>query len=481
MKTLDDLPELPFEKVLSYLSLEERLKLGAVSRSCHQKIANYRVRSLCYSERPSGFIYGKSRWVNGAFAKNFISFNFIRFESFCNAYHPSVFSNLRHLRLCDLSFDPEYREAFTRTLNSFSQLEELDIIRAKCTQERTFTLKLPMLTSVRLEYLVGFKSLTLDAPRLRMARLVNCSGPFFPVLKLVHGESVEKLIVYDLAHLTANTRKKLTNLKSLYICYLRKMDPTFLSSLKQLKEVQLFYPYYIEQVFQQKQRYGRADLKIYLSGLLLNGPNDPALSLTFSEIFHRLAEDPSRLSDVIPFWNNLSYSTFERVTLEPSTIDVLNRLNDLSEFSVNRSVQDIQRFLDLLKNCENVVELEFWGDQLPELFVRLPDHCAVQKLKIHKPPSDPSILSGLKNLIYLNLPNWRFDAEFIRKFFEELELEFFSCFEFSYIYHYTRRCTIEIEIHPKRFRVWVEARGEAIVSDLNAAIQFITNPETFMN
>ena len=75
---MDDLPELPFEKVLSYLSLEDRLKSRAVSRRWYWTINNFKVKSLCYLDHPAGFIRGKSRLVSGAFARNFISSS--RFE-----------------------------------------------------------------------------------------------------------------------------------------------------------------------------------------------------------------------------------------------------------------------------------------------------------------------------------------------------------------------------------------------------------------
>ena len=64
-----ELPELPFERILSYLSLKDRLKWRAVSRRWYNKIDSFRVKSLYLPERPSGFIEGKS----GASVQNFIS------------------------------------------------------------------------------------------------------------------------------------------------------------------------------------------------------------------------------------------------------------------------------------------------------------------------------------------------------------------------------------------------------------------------
>ena len=70
---MDDLPELPFEKVLSHLSLEDVLKSRAVCRRWYDKINGFKVNSLCYSDHPIELIRGSGRFVSGAFAKNFIS------------------------------------------------------------------------------------------------------------------------------------------------------------------------------------------------------------------------------------------------------------------------------------------------------------------------------------------------------------------------------------------------------------------------
>ena len=113
-----DLPELPLEKMLSYLSLEDLIKSRAVSRRWHKTIDSFKVKSLCYSSHPSGFIFGKSRLVSGAFARNFISST--RFASFFNTFGQTILSNLKHLRLCDLHLGEENEKAFFQVLNSVS-------------------------------------------------------------------------------------------------------------------------------------------------------------------------------------------------------------------------------------------------------------------------------------------------------------------------------------------------------------------------
>ena len=461
---MDEVPELPFIKILSYLSLEDRLKLRAVSMRWYNTISSFKVKSLCYSEWPSGCIWRKSRWVSGAFTQNFIIS--ARFESFFKAYGRSVLSNLKHLRLCNLRLDLDGRRAFTRTLNSFGQLEELDIVLSKCSRARTFKLKLPMLTSIYLEDLFGLQKLTLDAPKLRKIEIVNYPSSSLK-LDIVHGESVESLIISHLANLTSKSLEKLTNLKYLNIENLQGFESTFLSSLKQLKVMQLRYPDFIEHLFEQKQRYGRADLKIYLSGLLLNGPDDPAISLNSSEIFRQLTENESRLADVITFWYSLCYSAIELVV--PESLDVWNRFTDLSVIYVSKPVRDIEHFLDLLKRLDNIKSLDFRSDQPQELFDRLPEYCAIERLDIDCEVSNLQFLFRLKHLISLEIC-WSIDAELIRNVFEEFP--YILWFNFEYLNKFVK---ISIE-QPRQFWVWVDEEGTTF-SELNAAIQFITGSQ----
>lgn len=98
---MDELPELPFKQILGQLSLADRLKSRRVSRSWYHRINNSKVNSLCYSARPLGFIEGKSRWATGSFAQNFI--NSTRFTGFFDTFAPTILSNLKRLRLCDLN------------------------------------------------------------------------------------------------------------------------------------------------------------------------------------------------------------------------------------------------------------------------------------------------------------------------------------------------------------------------------------------
>ena len=288
---MGDLPELPFEQILSYLSVEDLLKSRAVSWSWYYRINSFRVKSLCFSRHPWGVFHGK-RLISGAFSQNFISC--AQFASFFNTFGQTILSNVKHLSLCVFKLNRKDRLSFLNLLNSFGQLEELEIIWFEYHPhtEKAIELNLPMLHSIHLEEVVGISRLTLDALRLKRVELRKCSNLR---LDLVHAESVERLLVDRLEYMPV---KKLKSLKQLYIQKDPATDPTLLSELEQLKEVHLFNLDDISKVsefFEQKQRYGRADLKIYFHGLLLNGADDPAIG-SFGDLLltlRRLAENPS--------------------------------------------------------------------------------------------------------------------------------------------------------------------------------------------
>ena len=463
---MDDLPELPFEQVLSYLNLEDRLKARAVSRRWYHKINSFKVNTLCYSNRKREFIYGKNRWVSGSFAKNFINSN--RFASFFDTFGQTILSSLKRLRLCDLDLNERGRAAFTRTLNSFVKLEELDIIRTELNQQDVLNLNLPVLTSLHLENVDRIIDLTLKAPRLRDVKILNYYRADLSV-EIVHGESVERLLV-DCWEYTEV--KKLKNLQYLYIPHLQGINSTFLSRLQHLKEIHTTNPD-VSWLFEQKQRSGRADLKIYLCGLLLNGPHDPAINAykaSLGEWFACLAENRSRWADQIPFYSYLHYSDIKGVA--PGLVaDLLKLFTDLNEVEVQSRVEDIERFLNILKNCKDIVELRFYWDQPQDLFDRLPEHCAIQKLFINGPQSDLAFLFRLKHLIHLSI-GWSIDIETVRRAFDELPaLRFFS-------FKYGQKRASIVTVGPKQLEVKVKVNYiEKTVSDLNAAIEVIFGKE----
>ena len=567
---MDDLPELPFEKILSYLGLEDLIRSMGVSRRWYKKINSYKVISLFYSERPIEFIEGKARLASGAFARHFIGSP--RFEVFFNAFRASILSNLKHLRLVDFRLNQWNRAVFARTLNSLSQLEKLDLIRLSHPLEQLpenifnppfvehqpfnfifanpqlaqlpqpfrivarnrqpagqqqpvnivpanpllaplpqifrfgdpaneqpvrllrvhrlpgmqrannrvrsitsfvgheFKLNLPMLRSIELKCLSGFKRLTVEAPRLKKVKLWGTGHRM--VLDIVYTDSVEKMILGKSEIVSVHNLK---NLKYLYTSsYLPLIvhppHSGLLPALVHLKEIHLSDRNHIHELFQEKRQYNRNDLKIYLSGIQLNAPND----LEFpdqdnDEFLAFMAENPRRLADEVPIHVSLDYSAIERVA-PAQAVSVLNRFTDLQRIVLSRPVQDVERFLDLMKNVfEHIEELQVLCDQPHDLFERLPDHCALQKLIINSEVWSFGFLTrpGLSNLTHLVLnSNCPIDAKSIRRVLKELE--FLSSFKFYYF-----NFCVQIQIdRPKQFQISI-GQMQKKVPDLNAAIQFI--------
>ena len=355
MSELPELPDLPFEQVLSYLSLEDRLKSRAISRAWKMRIDNFRVKRLCYSARRKCFINKKSRWIRDMFVENFISSK--RFILFFSTFGRSILSNLKHLRLYGLALENKNRTKFAEILQSFGQLEELDLVEfefcnfryTKNTKSMDLALSLLMLRSIHLEDLTGIARLTLDAPRLQKVRIGKCIHLY---LDLVHVESVERMAINRLDRIHVKTLK---NLKQLYLRYDRfdtsPIDPTLLSGVEQLNEVHLNERGDAIEMLEQKRLYDRGDLKIYLYGLLLSGPEDPEISAgRFDKgLFVHWAENQSRLADEIPFLEELYYTIIESVAPEMA-INVTNRLTDLHTVYVDYPIRDIERFQDFLKN-----------------------------------------------------------------------------------------------------------------------------------
>ena len=468
---LDDLPDLPFEKILSFLSLKERIRSRAVSRRWCGTIDNLIVKTLCFSSRPVYLIFEKSRWVSGVFAQNFISSP--RFGPFFSTFRPSILSGLKHLRLCKLYLKAEDIPAFAQALNLFGQLEELDITNHPNRSGHgklkfDLELNLPMLKSIQLNLVYRIKKLTLDAPKLQAIRIYCCSNL---EMDLVHCESVKKLSVFSGKYIAVNTLK---NLRYLFGGALFQSDFTFLSDLQQLKEIHLVCCPNASELFHQKQQYKRADLKIYICGFRLDGPEDletPDLNMgtvftaSFNEkLIARLAKEQSRMADEIPFRELLYYSAIEGV-FSGSEMKVLKRYTDLQSIIIHKPVQDTQRFLNLLKNCNNLVVIEFLCGQPQDLFDRLPEHSAPKQFILRNslhPLPDLGFIFKLKDLFHICL-EFEIDNELVRKAFDELEL--LNMFWFMYRNKYAI-----IWYGPGGFQI-DRNRKEYNVSDVSAAIE----------
>ena len=450
---MEDLPDVPLKQMLSYLSLGDLIKARIVSRRWYVIINSFRVKRLCYSENMGEF----SRPIGRTFAKSFIISP--RFASFFGTFGPSIISNVKHLHLRDLTFNQNNRRAFARTISSFGQLKELAIIKSHGDSNLGIylALNLPVLTSIHLEDLHGINRLSLKAPALKNVKVSS-----FSILNFAHPESIERLVTYRINP----TMSQLKNLKHLH-CR-DEIDSPFLSDLKQLKEVHLFSSLSIPEVFEEKRRLGLIDLKIYLRGLLLNGPNDPVIDSfdDFNEYFGRLAENPSRLADEILFQDRLDYTAVESFAPELA-INVLSRFTDLKELTVKQPVHDIQRFLDVIKNFDNL-KLHLACGQMQDLLDQLPTYCDVQVLTIWTAPSDLGFLFNMKQLTHIFL-KFSIDIESIREVLNKLQ--FLSRFEFWYYGEGFRIRTDQL----KRFYVWSgnSFKKWTLCSDSNAVVEHI--------
>ena len=469
-KTIDDLPELPFEQVLSYLSLGDLIKSKAVSRGWYQRIDSFRVKSIGCSPHPSRIIKAK-RLVRGAYAQNFIGSP--RLKEFFAAFSTTILANLKRLHLYSLDLDDANMAAYIQILNSLGHLEELHITglsKRRGSDPIDVKLNLPMLRSIQLEDVAGVDRLTLDTPRLQAIKICDCSHDLR--LALANSESVERLLTDQWQYLPV---KNLKNLQHLHVKGTAQIDPTFLSSLEKLKEVHLQVPDDIRELFEQKRRCGRTDLKIYRFGLLLNGPDDPASAgiFDYNSAFVHLAQNPTRLADAFPLCRDLYYAEIEPVATQ-SAVNILKRFPDLQDILVEDPIQDTQRLLDLLKSLKSLdisPALWFYDDQPQDLYDRLPEHYAVRRLYIQLAPSDHQFLFRLRHLRDLML-EYAMDPEFVRKVFEELPL--LCSFEFVYLNNEVR---VKIG-HSKQFEVFVYEEKKGKFPDLNAAIQFIVENVT---
>ena len=307
--------------------------------------------------------------------------------------------------------------------------------------------------AIHLQKLDSINSLTLNAPRLQKVKIVNCSLQ----LDFVHPESVESIAIDQTVFFKVENLK---NLKYLY-CKSSSRINSKLTSLKNLKEVHLNSAANVSRLLQ------RRDLKIFYFGCLLNGPDDPAIasvSNSNEKTIVYLSEN-ARLSDEIPLFDRPAYRAIEAVAPE-LTAQVLNRFTDLKAIQVDQSVQDTERFLNLLKNFK-IVELNFFGGQSQDLFNRLPDH--VQSLTISRATPDLAFLFELKRLMQLSLDR-SISAEFIKKIFEELP--FLSRFVFIY---QSQNATIQVD-YRKRFLFSILKNSkwpERQFANLKAMIKFI--------
>ena len=469
---MNDLPWLPFIKVLSYLDLQDRLKLRTVSRSWRNCIGDLKEKNLFYSEKKRGQLYQKNRWVIDRFDRNFVTS--FKFESFFN-FTASIFSHLKHLRIYSLTL--QNGSSLFKTLNSFHHLEELDLIDLKLASVADFQLALPNLTSFKVRNWNLGSKLNLAVPKLQKITIWHC---YFLELEVIHPESVESIIAGFSSSTWGATNyldfEIFKMLKYLW-CNHCHISETFLTNLGLLKEAHLNFGQSLE-LFAQKQRQLRDDLKIYHHGLLLKNsldldkfprvrPFDYNYSASKVLIKHYV-ENQSRLADELLDVRCFFYSEIEKA-VSRVPMDFWQKFSELDEINVQDRPKNVQQFLQFLTNLGNITALRFNKTQPQNLFDQLPDHCPnVQKLFISSEVSDLRFLFRFGHLTELSIKN-QVDADFVSKVFKEFD--FILSFEFKNHHNFIFKVT-KIS---KRFHVNWQEFG---FSDLNKAISAMNLRQT---
>lgn len=446
---MDDLPDLPFEQLLSYLDLKDLVRSRAVSKRWLAKIDSLRLHSLLYSGyADSGHLLEKRRLVTGQFIQNYMRPS--RLEPFFGNLAAPMLRALRHLRVCDLTIS----NSFVQAVNSFGQLESLDIIRpglVKWSEENDFKLVLPNLKSIRLEEMKTVQLLVLDTPKLLQIVIRALRG--FRLVVVAAG-SVERVAIYSDLLLDL---VKFENLKILHCKQFYRYADRILTTLKQLEELHFSEPQRIlSDLYDQKNRLNRSNLKIFYHGLCFDSFRDYAFLPDWSGLSEalliRMAMHPARLADEIPFYEHINYSEIERAILRVANKLVCGSLwskfSNLKRMMVDKEVLDVQQFLDFLKCLSNLVELQFHTFQPQRLFDQLHRGCTnLQRLEIGCLYPDLEFLFEHKHLLSLSVQKV-IDGEFIRRCFEQLRwLRYFS-----------------FSLNHKYYTISTDERGQFIVS-----------------
>ena len=466
---MEDLPDLPFDEILDYLDLVEVIRARAVSKKFYLKINHFflkfRVRNLLLSDTKRGFP-NTCRLFIGKFAQNFI--NSSRFADFDR----SVLSDLRHLCACEL--DLKFRSLeFIELVNSFKKLESLIFVEVTnlCGD---FKLILPKLKSIHANNFRGRFALTLDTPSLSEIKIWECS----PCLKIMYPDSVETLAMPDNPDLAL----KFKNLKFLYCEKFVSVSDTFISSLKQLKEIRLHPTRYDNEIFDrlrvQKERYGRSELKISLEKFLASSSyTSPILNSAFlkNETLRILIAGYSRLADQLPNYRRIYYSDIEPLPEIPAAF--WRKLINLEDIDVVGQVKNMDQFLDLLRACPAIQFLDI-GTQPQNLLDQLPTYCSnLENFHFHHSSADLdfTFILGFKKLRKLRVKP--VDVYFIKKIFEKLNFMQTLWFECGRVSGFVwRNCE---EDGSKRFYLTIEwLAGEAVLNDVDGVVKTIVKYQT---
>ena len=483
---------LPLDIVLDNLGLMDLVQLRAVSKAFRTKIDLFGLKVLCISMFSREHIIGKRRWIANKFAQNFV--HTTAPVLFFNALRGQLFSQLQHVRLCDVRLNEESRTVLIQVLNSFQRLKNLDIINLRfellSLSTRYFShrleLCLPALNHIYLEKLKGFYKLSLDAPKLKSVVFFKC---YSLNLVIVHTESVESVTIHN-QHRVAFEIECLKNLKYLFIDRVNA-DSKLLSSLTQLKEIHLNHLDSVQEFLKKRKR---TDLKIFLCGVLVTDLGDPLCSKScpqnkfVNSLETLLITNSVRLANSIPFLSCFRYQPWEGLTLELMS-NFLNRFSGVTTIQVDEPIQNVPRFLNLLEKLTHIERLVFiLFDQPQELFNQLSERSSVQEslqcLTLSRQPKNLDFLFSLKHLVscrLLDIAHHFGGVQFVRKVLTEFPvLAYFEFFHKSWDSNARRQIKrvvvlIKYDRQLKEFSVQVDHIPFVSTSCVNTTIEYIFN------
>ena len=281
------------------------------------------------------------------------------------------------LRCLFISFEDSDQElSFESGLNQLKQLKELNIHSTRLVERST--LSLSQLEILSLESVSG--SIKLDTPLLSAFK----SDQKLKYYQFVYPHKIKYLVVSHDAGV-----EQFVNLENLLSSSYSFFRPETLHRLTKLKQLQAFRQAsadgeyddlaIFDLVYQEKQRLGLNDLKMFVSGLEYD---------YYLNAFHH--EDESYMIienwycansiQVLPFVKRLDYGDLLQVFVNGIPGNLLTKLPNIQEVSCLDGPIEVDDFFRFLKNCKSLnsltLDCKSFTDQ--HHYDRLPDLC--QKL-----------------------------------------------------------------------------------------------------
>lgn len=434
---MDTLPIELFALILNELTYDERINCVAVCKTFRNAIRSLRLKSLIVCDRFEGL--QTQRWfdTNAPICRRNILSN-CKFNRLLCESSAQVLSNVRELAVYNLS-RKNGSSNFETVCNSLVTVERLDLYDIKELNALT-RLQMASLEVLCIDCVLG--DLQIDAGRLKKVKYFLHELDGVHDLKFVRPESLEEAEFDDVKDCLAT----FVNLKVLYLENIHGLEHNFLGNFKNLAEIQ-FARYRglddVRSLEEQRRRFKLNHLAISYLGLRLDN------SRQFSKIFadydalepfnesqiRFFSQNFSRLSDRLPFINELNFNEIENVFPSLSRA-FYARLTNLVTVSLDRALNHANetQFGEFLKLCR-FPSLDLRNCRLTADFLaRLPVSCwFIQTLILGRNvfAGEPNLefVFGLKFLNTLRIEQ-EISRPFVRRIYSELKYLqsfFFRC------------------------------------------------------